>query len=202
MIFRFVREKNYYNKKCTLNPKYKQLCIHRWYLVLYVCTVRCDCYAIFVTVHWKMNIFGLKWHDTAKKVTETTELFFIFIFFFFFFAYFPLRFEAFSYENTLLPVYVLLTKSRVFISHFLYSKNFCMYSIRTSLLTLLAGVKSWNEIISRNIHLRTLKVLTFVLLCFAFFSFVVCVCVANYCIYSFDSVILFNCFFFFSLFTW
>lgn len=166
-----------------------------------------QCYSTLKNEHFWSQVT----HSTAKKITETTELFFSFIFFcFFWFAHFPSRFEVFRLQKYLVScVRVANEISRIYFSYFIL-KILC--SIRTSLLTLLAGVKSWNEIVSRNVSewASTLEVLTFGLrylasLCLVLFRFVCLLfslCVANYCIYSFDSVILFNCFFFSSLFTW
>lgn len=121
----FIFVQKYYKKiftvkkNITLNRNTNG-CIHRWYYS--------DCYILyFVTVHWKMNIFSLKWHDTAKKIIETTELFFIF----FFFAYFPSRFKVFIQKYFASCARVANEILQIYFSLFSYSKFYILFGHRS-----------------------------------------------------------------------
>lgn len=72
--FRFGTEQKY-----ALNPKYIQLCIHRWWWWRYY-GLHCDCYTYLLQYIEKWAFLVSSDTTPLWKITETTELFFSFIF--------------------------------------------------------------------------------------------------------------------------
>lgn len=129
----------------------------------------------------------------------------------FFFAFFAIKICGFFYQIKYCASCVHALPSqifRIFIFLLLHLTFYILFG--HCWLQLLAGVNLWNEIIVRNVSTARTNRCTsvdssffyLISLCSVSFGYIWCVCVPrNYCLYSFDSVIWFNCFFF-MLFTW